>query len=247
MAKMAKAATEAEVRAVVAPPFTDTWHPVAHGQVMDAVELSLADVGLDVISRRFELGRDGDTVFASYKLDQKFNGSHWQLGWRNAINKAFAVGFCAGTLVTVCANLMFSGKFLEFRKHTSGLDWFELLRVAKVTMGQLVGHFDNLSKWQADLKTITLSPAEYKVLTYDAMVQGAVAPSKFKAFNEAYSVESGLNGPSLYSFHGAGTRVMRENGLFTIADKSKALNKVVDDHYTANKVVPYEIGMTSLL
>jgi len=244
---MAKAATEAEVRAIVAPPFTDTWHPVAHDQVMDAVELSLANVGLNVIDRRFELGRGGDEVFASYKLDQVFNGSHWQLGWRNAINKAFAVGFCAGTLVTVCANLMFSGEFLEFRKHTSGLDWFELLRVAKVTMEQLVGHFDNLSKWQADLKTITLSPAEYKVLTFDAMDTGAVAPSKFKALGQAFETESRLNGPSLYSFHGAGTRVMRENGLFTIAQKSKALNKVVDDHYTANKVVPYEIGMTTLL
>jgi hypothetical protein len=244
---MAKAVTEAEVRAIVAPPFTDTWHPVAHDMVMDAVESSLVHAGLGVIDRRFELGADGDTVFASYKLDQTHNGSHWQLGWRNAINKAFAVGFCAGTLVTICSNLMFSGEFLEFRKHTSGLDWHELLRVAKVTMEQLVGHFDNLSKWQADLKTITLSPAEYKVLTYDALDSGAVAPSKFKALGEAYETETRLNGPSLYSFHGAGTRVMRENSLTTIVSKSKALNKVVDTHYSANKIVPYEIGMTTLL
>jgi hypothetical protein len=244
---MAKAATEAEVRAIVAPPFTDTWHPVAHDMVMDSVELSLEHAGLGVIDRRFELGADGNTVFAPYKLDQTHNGSHWQLGWRNAINKAFAVGFCAGTLVTICSNLMFSGDFLEFRKHTSGLDWFELLRVAKVTMEQLVGHFDNLSKWQSDLKTITLSPAEYKVLTFDAIDTGAVSQSKFEALKEAYKVESGLNGPSLYSFHGAGTRVMRENSLTAIVGKSKALNKVVDIHYTANRVVPYDLRMTSLL
>jgi hypothetical protein len=244
---MAKAATEAEVRAIVAPPFTETWHPVAHGVVMEAVEISLEHAGLGVIDRRFELGADGDTVFASYKLDQTHNGSHWQLGWRNAINKAFAVGFCAGTLVTICSNLMFSGEFLEFRKHTSGLDWHELLRVATVTMKQLVGHFDNLSKWQSDLKTITLSPAEYKVLTYDALDSGAVAPSHFKALGAAYVEETRLNGPSLYSFHGAGTRVMRENSLTTIVSKSKALNKVVDTHYSANKIVPYEIGMTTLL
>jgi len=244
---MAKQVTEAEVRAIVAPPFTDTWHPVAHDMVIDAAEAALEHAGLQVIDRRFELGRDGDTMFAAYKLDQVFNGSHWELGYRNAINKAFAVGFCAGTLVTICSNLLFSGEFLEFRKHTSGLDWFELLRVAKVTMEQLVGHFDNLSKWQADLKTIDLSPAEYKVLTFDAMNTGAVAPSKFKALGQAFEAEAKLNGPSLYAFHGAGTRVMRENGLFTIAEKSKALNKVVDAHYSANKIVPYEIGMTSLL
>jgi hypothetical protein len=142
---------------------------------------------------------------------------------------------------------MFSGDFLEFRKHTSGLDWFELLRVAKVTMEQLVGHFDSLAKWQGDLKTITLSPAEYKVLTFDALYTGAVAPSKFKALGTAYNEEIRLNGPSLYSFHGAGTRVMRENSLTTIVEKSKALNKVVDAHYSANKIVPYEIGMTTLL
>jgi hypothetical protein len=241
---MAKQVTEAEVRAIEAPPFTDTWHPVAHNMVIDAAELALESQGLQVIERRFELGRDGDTMFAAYKLDQVFNGSHWELGYRNAINKAFAVGFCAGTLVTICSNLLFSGEFLEFRKHTSGLDWFELLRVAKVTMEQLVGHFDNLSKWQADLKTIDLSPAEYKVLTFDAMDTGAVAPSKFKALGQAFEAEAKLNGPTLYAFHGAGTRVMRENGLFTIAEKSKALNKVVDNHYSANKIVPYEIGMT---
>jgi hypothetical protein len=244
---MAREVSEAVVRAVPAPPFTDTWHPVGHYQVLDAVELTLRNAGLGVIDRRFELGAGGDTVFASYKLDQTHNGSHWQLGWRNAINKAFAIGFCAGTLITICSNLMFSGKFLEFRKHTSGLDWDELLRVAKVTMGQLVGHFDNLSKWQSDLKTIDLSPAEYKVLTYDALDSGAVAPSHFKAFKESYVEEVRLNGPSLYSFHGAGTRVMRENSLTTIVSKSKALNKVVDTHYSANKIVPYEIGMTTLL
>jgi hypothetical protein len=114
-------------------------------------------------------------------------------------------------------------------------------------MEQLVGHFDNLSKWQSDLKTITLSPAEYKVLTYDALDSGAVAPSHFKALNMSYLEELKLNGPSLYSFHGAGTRVMRDNSLTTIVSKSKALNRVVDRHYSANKIVPYEIGMTTLL
>ncbi len=244
---MANVASIQEVRGIVAPEWTDTWHPVSHAQVMDAVELSLDAAGLDILDRRFELNHTGSRVFAAYKLDQGFNGSHWELGWRNSIDKAFAVGFCAGTLVTVCANLMFSGEFLEFRKHTAGLDWHELLRVAKLTMTQLVSHFDSLSKWQSDLKTITLNPDEYKVLTYDTMAAGGVAPSKFKAFNDAYVEEARLNGPTLYAFHGAGTRTMRSNGLFTIADKSKALNTVVDSHYRKNRPMPIDLRATNLL
>lgn len=218
-----------EVRGIVAPEWTETWHPVSHAMVMDAVELAIDDAGIGVVNRRFELASKGNRVFANYTLDVSGNGIQYQYGWRNAIDKAFAVGFAAGTLVTICSNLMFKGDFLEFRKHTNGLEWDLLLELAKKATKQIIAETASLIEWQKGLREITLTEDEYQVLTYRALNQGAVAPANFHEFEKSYVEEVRLQGENLYSFHGAATRVMRGNGFFTISNKSKALNGLMEE------------------
>ena len=50
---MSKSVTEGLVRSIPEPEFTDTWHPVSHAKVLDALEASVHNVGLDIVSKQY--------------------------------------------------------------------------------------------------------------------------------------------------------------------------------------------------
>jgi len=220
--------SEYEVRSVPAVQGTDTWNPVPHCQVIDAVNTALADTGLGIQNKRFELSATGGNLFASYRLDQGHEGSQWQLGFRNSVEKKFAVGITAGTFTIVCSNLVFTGDYLEFRKHTKGLTQDELQAIAGRAVTSTVGKMQELQSWQLELREIRLSHSHMRILAFEAMRQDAFPPSRFGRFLEAIKDEGGRYGQSLYTFYGAVTQTIRDQSLLQISQRSKALNNLVE-------------------
>ena len=90
-----------------------------------------------------------------------------------------------------------------------------------------------MAVWQESLKEIELPETHFKLLTYDAMAQGAVPPSKLNSFLEMHEEEIKLNGNSVYAFHGAGTRLARDNSLIEIARKTPKLNAIASGYVDA--------------
>ena len=43
------------------------------------------------------------------------------IGFRNSYNKSISAGFCAGSRVIVCSNLMFTGDIVRIRRHTRNI------------------------------------------------------------------------------------------------------------------------------
>ena len=223
-------ATEAEVRAVPDVQGTATWNPIPHRQVIDAIDDSIKDFGLCIQEKRFELSLSGGSMFGSYRLDQGQNGVDWQIGFRNSIEKRFAVGITAGTFTLVCSNLVFAGDFVEFRKHTSGLDMDELKTIANRAIDNTVDRLQSLQAWQVELHSVSLPHRDMRVLTFEAMRREAFPPSRFNRFLESYREENSINGNTLYSFFGACTRTIRDQSLFQISKRSKALNSLVGQY-----------------
>jgi hypothetical protein len=222
--------SEYEVRAVPEVQGTPTWNPIHHGQVIDAIDGAIANFGLGVQHKRFELSTSGGNMFASYRLDQGKNGVDWQIGFRNSVEKRFAVGVTAGNFTVVCSNMIFSGKFVEFRKHTSGLDLEELMTIAGRAITSTVDKLVALETWQEELHQVRLPHRDMRALTFEAMRREAFPPSRFHRFLEAYKVESELNGPTLHAFFGACTRTIRDQSLTQISKRSTALNTLVDQY-----------------
>lgn len=169
-------------------------------------------------------------MFASYLLDQKANGTFWQIGVRNSTEKKFAVGFAAGSHVMVCSNLVFSGDFVEFRKHTKGLDIDELFDLAQRALLNTTGKLQALTNWQQSLKEVNLPPADMRILTFEALRKGAFPAGKFDTFLEAYKDESSRSGDSLYSLHGAMTQTIRDSSLTQISKRSRVINEIADEY-----------------
>ena len=137
-----KAATREEVDAVATPSSTDTWAPIAHGEIADAVESSLIGTGLAPRSSDYGLSHDGQRLFGLFTLAGEHPDYALTVGFRNSHDKSFAASVCCGSRVFVCDNLAFSGEVTISSKHTrhlrSRLNRIVVEAVEKLTQKRLL-------------------------------------------------------------------------------------------------------------
>lgn len=223
-----------EARAIDTPEWTRSWHPLAHRDVIDTVDMCLDKQGIGVVDRKFETNKHGTKLFSSYVLDREYGEDEakgkWMIGFRNSIDKSMAIGITAGTNVLVCSNMCFHGDYIEFRKHTGHLTIEELEQLTQRAIVSMISRLYEMTTWQTGLRDFALAEPLRKQLTYDAMDSEAIAPSMFAAFNEMYDVEQKIHGDTLYTFHAAGTRTIRDKSLSNIAFRTANLNKVVTQY-----------------
>jgi len=134
-----------EVRAVPTPDSTETWFPVPHSTVIDAIKTGLADhSNFNVVSEEYGLWADGARLFGLLGIQNGDQADDYQLniGFRNSNDKAFSLGYAFGNRVFVCDNLVFSGEVTFKRKHTrfARRDLFLDDRVASYKRTELADH-----------------------------------------------------------------------------------------------------------
>lgn len=235
------------VKAVPEPPFTETWHPIAHAKVIDSLELACQDSGLGIDRRTYSMNDSGTRMFGVWDLDYHNNGSCYSLGFRNSIDKSMVVGVVGGFRIFVCDNLALSGEYLQFHKHTSGLDHKRLFEMSRNALAGAWVEMERLEAWINELKNFELTDAQFKMLTYNLMANQVFPASSFNRFHDAFEEERGSSlvsfdfsgkntkkmyekGTDLYTLHGACTRLMRGASLFNVADRNRRLVQVCDDY-----------------
>lgn len=228
-----KRVEESVVRAVAEPAFTETWHPVSHAKVLDSLEVAVNEAGLAITDRDYTLNTDGRNMFGTWGLLDSGDNPDigWQIGFRNSVSGTYAVGLTAGTKVFVCSNMCFSGEYIVYRRHTKQMDEDELRRVTGQAVDSLLSTFEDRVNWQIGLKDHPIDNDTFKTLTYDAMDRGAFSPGKFTQFLQCHEEELELaKEQNLYTFHSAGTRLMRDQGLFQLSNQTTVLNSIADDY-----------------
>lgn len=229
-----KRASEASVMAVVEPDFTDTWHPISHAKVITALDNSIGKMGIETRQREYSMSADGLKMFGVWDLDTGDDDGCYSLGVRNGMDKSMAVGMTAGNKVFVCDNMCFSGDYIAFRKHTSGLNMDELIWMADKALEITMKKMADFTSWHRGLKDLAITQDEMKCLTFDMMKKGVFAPSKFKEFGDCVREEYELSKEcNLYTIHGGATRLMRPWSLLRVGDASRKLNGVCEDFISA--------------
>lgn len=127
-----------EIEAAVTPEPTDTWYPIPHARLLDQVESTLTDVGLNIVSEAHALGRDGDRYFGMLELRNGQAHDDYALiaGVRNSHDQSYPAGLVIGAAVFVCDNLSFSGEIKFARKHTRFIDR-DLPELVQAAVGRL--------------------------------------------------------------------------------------------------------------
>lgn len=218
---------ESTVRAVQEPKFTDSWKPLSHGKFIDAIKEACQSEGIGVVKKKYSMNKTGTQFFGSWILDTEQNGLNTMIGLRGSIDKTIAKGICAGTHVTVCSNMMFSGDFIEFRRHTSGMTYETLLELGKNAIASSVTESKKLIEWQKNLKNIQIETELKKIITYDMMSCNVFSPSRFNEFNRAIEEELEVNyDQTLYTLHGAATRLFRTENMRVLSWRGQNLIKV---------------------
>lgn len=219
--------TEAVVRAEPRPAFTSTWHPFSNAEVLDVLGGACKKMNLQVIDRQYSI-RPGAKMFGLWELKQGTTDLNFCLGVRNSINKSMAVGLCAGEHVFICDNLVFSGDFVLFRKHTGRLSSGELEMMAVEAVEMVVGQFKALAGWHDGLREIKLNSWQASMLLVAAMRKEIVPPSRFRQWNDLYFGAGTKYTPTMHGWHGATTELMKDLSLLSVHGRNVELNDFIN-------------------
>lgn len=117
-----------EVALVDTPSATDTWKPVPHIEVVNAVSEVVRAHKWQITKEQYGLAREGQKMFGVMEIN-KTSSPEWTrcIGIRNSHDKSFSAGLTAGICVMVCSNLAFGGTTVLKRRHTSGFELTELV------------------------------------------------------------------------------------------------------------------------
>ena len=233
--------SEAEVISVPDVPFTRTFHPIHHRDVISAVKEGVQAVGLDITRTEYVLAAEGMKMFGVYDLSQGTSELSWSIGIRNSVDKSMALGICAGTRVFVCENLCFSGDFLAFsRRHTSGLDLDELAFLAYRSMRKMIPMLKSFQAWHMALKQYPLTESQAKILMVEIMTNNVIPASKFHTLNGLYA---DVYGDTLWGLHESVTDTMRDStNLLVLPQKNKILNGLINDFIARREEYPHALG-----
>ena len=170
---------------VPTPEASESWKPVPHIDVIEAVSEVVQAHKWQILDENFGLAREGQKMFGVMRIN-KSNSSDWSrcIGLRNSHDKSFAVGLSAGISVTVCSNLAFGGTTPIKRRHTSRIELTELVDGA---MTELENEFLMLETVCEDLKIIYLkNDDEARSKIVRAAELGAIFPPPQIQRNTAY-------------------------------------------------------------
>ena len=138
------------VALVETPEGTDSWKPVPHIEVIEAVTEVVKAHNWTITEEQFGLAREGQKLFGVMKINTT-SSSDWTrcIGLRNSHDKSFSVGLSAGISVMVCSNMAFGGTTVIKRRHTSRI---ELAQLVDVAVNELENEFLIMEKVCEEMK-----------------------------------------------------------------------------------------------
>lgn len=187
--------TREVLKTIVAPPPTDTWKPIAHYDLVNAIDRQLAVRDIKVVKEEYALAHDGLRLFGVLELVVPgTNGGsgkdyHFAMGVRTANDRSFATQLAIGARIFVCSNLAFSGDLIAMnRKHTAHFDLNADISRAVDKFQAHVGSFGR--KFDA-LKERQLTLSEAKALLFDALAQDVIPARVFPTVLEGFKAHDG--------------------------------------------------------
>ena len=162
------------IRALPVPQGTDTFKPVPHIDLIEALKQQLCARSMAVTREEYAIQNDGNLLFAVFDLAYMDDGSTYAaLGLRTSNNKSMSLQIAVGKKVTVCDNKMFAGSMIALnQRHTKGFDLHSELA------GGISRYQEQFRKLHDDVQIWRDSPIEdrkAKTMLYD-LFTGDILP-----------------------------------------------------------------------
>jgi len=166
------------------PEATDTFRPIPHNVLVNAIEESLNFRHISIERSEFAISKDGMKLFGLLEVNQVYEGVQFAIGLRTSNDKSMSLGMTAGYRVFVCDNMALNGDFYPLKaKHTKNL---ELVESVSTGIDRIQRNWKPLRE-QIDYKRTTIiNPDDARLLIYNAFTRHKLPVSLFKAVSDSY-------------------------------------------------------------
>jgi len=208
--------TRTDLMTMPAPAATLTWKPIAHYDLVQAIDRQLAVRDIRIVGEQFAVQRGGLRLFGVLELEvpgREPSGEYrFALGVRTANDRSEALSIVAGAKVFVCDNLALSGDLIAIRrKHTAG---FDLNADISRAIDRYQGHLEVFHRQLGDLMYRPLDDAQAKVMVFDAFAMEVLPVRFFPAVAETYfrpqPAMTDVAPRTCWGLHNAFTRAVRQ-------------------------------------
>jgi len=190
------------LQALETPQPTDSWTPIPHYELVQALEGQLRARGITIVKEAFAVQQAKlfGVIDTDYQVTDEGGAA---IGIRTSNDKSLALQLAIGYRVFVCDNMSFAGDLIALkRKHTANLD---LHKEFAEGIGRYVRDYrrlqDDIQVW----KDTSVSHERAKTLIYDIFVQKIVPVRLFHPVINAYQAAM-HQGQNLWTLHNAFTR-----------------------------------------
>lgn len=223
------AMTEMAVIAVPTPPPTTTFRPLAHSDLINELNEALNKRGISVVGKTYHMNGSGERLFGVWEVEKgEIRGA---LGFRNAHDKRMAVGLTAGSKVLVCSNMAFSGEWIDFKRHTAGMDTARLSQMVANGIDVILEKIERFKLWHEGLKQYELPRDDARLLSWTAFEKGIVPASDIgKVYKLYHNPNTREYEQTLYGWHGSVTQTLRDKNLVGTQNNHAKLTNLVQGY-----------------
>jgi hypothetical protein len=222
-----------DIRNAECPKGTDTWHPIAHANLLDTALDSLQAVGLSVRNERYGLSGDSHRFFGVLDLVSEIaDGVSLAVGVRNSTDKSMSAGLVLGSRVFVCDNLAFDAEIKVTRRHTQRISE-DLPRLIDEAVFQIPGYTQAAEYRISRMKGFPVdSPASHDIIVRaadDGAINWTDVPKVLKEWREPSHLE--FEPRSAWSLYNGFTEVLKKafgQNPDTATERTVRLSRVFD-------------------
>ena len=220
-----------EVGQVQTPERTQTWTPVPHTRLINAVRDSVRGSGFNVAREEYGLWKDGNRMFGVWSLTNGQNSDDYSLalGLRNSHDQSFSAGLAVGSRVFVCDNLAFSAEITVARKHTRYI-LHDLNRLVATAVGRIGEHRLNQDSRIEAYKARELDSTEAHdllVRSVDAkVIANATLPKVLKEYRSPRHEEFAPR--NAWSLFNAYTEILKGSNPLELPSRTQRLHGLLD-------------------
>jgi len=220
------------------PEATDTFQPISHKALVDALEETLNLRSFRIVGSDFAASQDGMKLFGLLEINATTEGVRFAIGLRNSNDKSMRLGLVAGYKVNVCDNMMFEGDFKPLlAKHTKNLD---LIESVSVGVDRIHRGFEPLSRSIKTKRLTRITNDEARVLIYQAFMEERFPISLIKAVHRNYfsPAHEEFLYHSLWSLENAFTESFKELAPVRQYEMTAKLGRFISPLITADVQLP---------
>lgn len=119
-----KCLTEDQLRLVILPDRTRSYHPVSHGEILDNIYEQAIKNNLQISNTEYKVARKGNQVIGVMDIVSDSDNGEFgmRMAWRNSYDKTMSFGYAAGIQAFICSNGMISGEIQLRKKHVGSVE-----------------------------------------------------------------------------------------------------------------------------